>query len=396
MGKLLFLAVLAGACGRFGFASEQPPGSTTPDAPDDTTPPADGPPGSTPYLTCGTPARFTVAANPSTLSAITTSQGYDVLEVDAAGNVTGWTYAFSGSTGKLEPVATGVALATNATGPMGGAGTGANIICAGEYGRPSATGTSTGQLDDHLQPVGTPTLRDGSFINQGPIAQSAASGNYGLLVASGANLVTGHVLTTAGGDTGTTNDVIPAADGASFVALTSGGAGYIATWTTSSTSPNAVRMAVLDDDLKIVKGPITTASPNDALGPQVAWAKNANVYLLIWYEKNATNGDDIYYEIRDADLALVGTQVHARGGSYAATLASDGDGFVVAWDNYVPADHMEAVYVDATGATTGRTVANTGGKPTQWMMTVRLGQPALVWLEDAGIGPNLYVDPVCN
>ena len=216
MRKLLAIGLFAGACGRFGFANEQPPGDTTPDAPGDTTQP-DAPATSTPYLTCGAPERFTVAATPATLTAIATSHGYDVLEVDAAGNVTGWSYTFSASTGKLDALATGAALATNATGPIGGAAMGANIICAGEYGRPSATGTTTGQLDDHLQPVGTPTMRDGSFINMGPIAQSAASGSYALLVASAANLVRGHVLTDAGADTGTTHDVIPAADGESFV-----------------------------------------------------------------------------------------------------------------------------------------------------------------------------------
>jgi hypothetical protein len=393
VGKLLLIAVLAGACGRFGFANEQPPAGTTPDAPGEGLP-IDAPGTTTPYLTCGAPARFAVAAAPATLAAITTISGYDVVEVDVDGNVTGWSYGFSDST--LGSLASGVALGTNATGPIGGIGTGPNALCASEYGRPGATGTATGELDDHLVPISSVTPRDGSFFGQSPIAASATSGDFALLVASGANDVTAHVVTSAGVDTGAANDVIPAADGASFTQLTSGGAGYVVTWTTSSTSPNAVRMAVLDDTLKIVAGPITTASPNDALSPQVAWAKNKNVYLLIWYEKNATNGDDIYYEIRDANLALVGTQVHARGGSYGPTLVSDGDGFVVAWDNYVPSDHMEAVYVDAAGAMTGRTVANTGGKPTQWTMTERLGQPALVWLEAGGTGPNLYIDPACN
>ena len=397
MGKLLAIALLAGACGRFGFANEQPPGDTTPDAPTDgTAPPVDGPPGSTPFLACDAPARFTVAATPATLSAITTTNGYDVIEVDVDGNVTGWSYAFSSSTAKLEALATGVALTTNATGPTGGAGIGANILCAGEYGRPNASGTSTGQLDDHLKPVGTQTMRDNSFFDHGPIAQSATSASYTLLVADGGDDVTAHIVTAAGVDTGMVKDIIPAAEGASFAGLTSGGPGYIATWTTKASSPNAVRMALLNDNLEIVAGPITTSSPDDALAPQVAWAKNTNVYLLIWYEKNATGGDDIYYEVRNADLSLSGTQVHARASSYAPVLASDGDGFLVAWDNYVPADHVEAVFVDATGAMTGRTVTNTGGKPVQWTMTQRLGQPALVWLEAAGVGPNLYIDAVCN
>jgi len=390
--------LLAGACGRFGFSNEQPPGQTTPDGPN-----GDAPPGgdgstmsSTPYLACDAPARFTVAATPSTLSAITTTNGYDILEVDVDGNITGWSYAFSSSTGKLGAVATGAALGTNATGPMGGVGTGTSIVCAEEYGRPNASGTVTGELDDHLKAVGTSTMRDNVFFTQGPIAQSATSASYALLVADGGDDVTAHIVTAGGADTGTVTDIIPAAEGSSFAELTSGGAGYVATWTTNSSSPNAVRMAVLDDNLKIVAGPITTSSPDDAQSPHAVWAKNANVYLLIWYEKNATGGDDIYYEVRNADLSLSGTQVHARASSYAPTVASDGDGFLVAWDNYVPADHMEAVYVDSTGASTGRTVVSSGGKPVQWMMTERLGQPALVWLEDAGIGPNLYIDALCH
>ena len=396
--KLLAIALFAGACGRFGFANEQPPGGTTADAPNgDASPGDDGSTmSSTPYLACDAPARFSVAATPATLSAITTTNGYDILEVDVDGNVTGWTYTFSSSTGKLAALASGVALTTNATGPIGGVGTGANIVCAEEYGRPNPTGTATGELDDHLKAVGTATMRDNEFFDQGPMAQSGTSSSYALLIADGGDDVTAHIVTAAGADTGTTKDVIAASEGASFAELKSGGAGYVATWTTNASSPNAVRMAVLDDNLKIVAGPITTSSPDDAQSPHAVWAKNANVYLLIWYEKNATGGDDIYYEVRKADLSLVGAQVHARASSYAPTVASDGDGFLVAWDNYVPSDHMEAVYVDAQGASTGRTVVNSGGKPVQWTMTERLGQPALVWLEDAGIGPNLYIDAVCN
>jgi len=318
-----------------------------------------------------------------------------VFGVDAAGALTGSTFEFDGST--LARRAQSVSLDANATGPLGVAevGTGSALLLAEQVGLPTATGTKLVPLDMQLAAMGPGTSRGDSFIGLGPVAQSSAGG-VAYFAADATNTISAHAVTSLGVDTGTVADVIPSAEASGFQTIASGGASYVATWTSAATTPIRARMALLDDNFAPIVPAITTGSTGDVLMPYAVYAKNKSVYLLVWYEKNADHGDDVYFEIRDANLGLIGVQKHARPSAFAAVAASDGDGFLVVWDNYVPADHLEGVYIDATGEMTSRSVFQTGGKPVKWAMTERFGQPAVVWIEDGGSGPNLYIDPVCN
>lgn len=386
-------AVLAAGCGRLGFTDTVTADDATDAASDSDTNTG------TPQLSCSGPARFDVSVETVTngMTAIATATGYAVFGVDANGGLTGSSYEFSGSTTLAQTKQT-TALDATATGPLGAVGvnTAGNLLLAEQVGLPTATGTKLVPLDMQLAAMGPGTSRGDSYIGLGPVAQSP-TGDVVYFAANGANSISAHAVTSLGVDTGTVVEVIPSAEASGFQEISGGGgASYLATWTNAAATPIRGRMVLLDNNFAPTVPAITTGGPGDVLMPHAVWAKNKSVYLFIWYEKNVTDGDDIYFEIRDPSLNLIGTQKLAKASAFQAVAASDGDGFLVVWDNYVPADHLEAVYIDATGAMTTRSVFQTGGKPAKWAMTQRLGQPALVWVENGGSGPNLYIDPVCN
>ncbi len=365
---LLTLPIVA-ACGRMGF-------NAAPDAPLD-------------HLTCGAPAQFSVGATTSHIGATTTPRGYQVFTVDDTGNLAGFTYEFQAGT--LIQQAGDVPVMMNATGPVGSIALGDQTMLAVPYGRPNATGTALIPLDAQLAMRAQAGKEDGWFGSVSALAP-APGGSLAFLGQLANGEVDAKLVSPLGVDQGAAHPVISAAEGVTLPTLLPTATGYLVAWEADTPSPNEVHAEVLDPQFA-VKAPPTTMSfdmQNDSEIPRVAYAAASDTYAFAWMEKTSI-GDQVWISLRDGNLSE--TQHHMLGsGSAPAIVAGDND-FLIVWED---GSQLDGARVTVDGKATLVSIMGSGGKLAAWDLAAHNGQPALVWVEKNGTGPNLRLDPLCN
>jgi hypothetical protein len=175
--------------------------------------------------------------------------------------------------------------------------------------------------------------------------------------------------------------------------------GYLVTWQQNSpTPPDELDAAFLDENL-VARPPQTiNADPNhSSLFPAAGYSPRAKKFLFAWAEK--TSGDTVKLRLRDEQLADAPGPLDMAETGFGPKIAGGDDDFVVAWFNNTQAGGPPgAARVTSDGRYIIRGVTNTGGKAAQftWDLVVRFGQPALIWAEQGGSGPDLWIDPLCE
>jgi hypothetical protein len=156
--------------------------------------------------------------------------------------------------------------------------------------------------------------------------------------------------------------------------------------------------ALLGDQL--AAGPTQTinADPNNnSLVPAAGYSASAKKYLFAWAVKH--NGDSVLLRMRDEQLADAPGMLDFLEIGYAPKIAGGDKDFVVAWDNGTQQGGPPgAARVLPDGSVSVRGVTNTGGKAARytWDLVVRNGQPVLIWAEQGGSGPDLWIDALCD
>jgi hypothetical protein len=363
---LLTLPVVA-ACGRMGFDPDSPPD----------------------HLTCGAPAQFSVGTTTAHVSAATTPRGYNVFTVDDTGNLAGFLYEFQ--TGTLLQQAGNVPLLSNATGPVGSLALGDQRVLAVPYGRPSASGTALLPLDAQLNARAQATMENGWFGSVSALAPTPGGGLAFLgQLANGE--VDAKLVSPLGVDQGAAHPVIGAAEGVTMPTILPTAGGFLVAWEADAPSPNEVHAEVLDAQLAITTPPATMSfdMQADSEIPRVAYSAISDTYAFTWMEKTAM-GDQVWISLRNGSLGE--TQHRMLGdGSAPAIVAGDHD-FLVVWE---AGSQLDGARVTADGQVTLVSIMGSGGKFAAWDLVVHNGQPAVVWVEANGTGPNLRLDPLCD
>lgn len=390
MGKVLLTVCLC-ACGRYGFSDSAP----------DAAPMVDvdaGPDAAPAKLACGQPTRFQVGASTiSTLTMAAPPWGFGLFTVDSSNTLHAWVYAFSGT--DLVAMVQNTTMASSATGTLGAATLGNNILVASATGVPTATGSIVYAMDGKGEEVAQPASRTALAVAS-PLAASGTGNGVALAtVTPGSSAVDVHLLDASGGDAIAPTTIIADATGADTVKLTSAGTGYAAVWGQPAAGTHAIEIALFDSSLAMVAGPaIADDLAYGAYSGSAVWASVSNEYLVTWHEKNAGGGDDVWFSILGPDLSVKVLPTLVANDGHDPVAASDGTGFWMIWDEYPGAlpEHLAGAAITADGAVTPRAITSSGGTPKKWAMTAREGQPVLVWTEVGGSGPDLYFDPMCS
>ena len=344
-------------------------------------------------LRCDQPARFQVGAVDA-IAAVATPEGFAMLAA-AGGSVNGWAYELVD--GQLIATAQAVPITTSEAGAIGAATDGTTVMVTAIQGMP-ATGSALVPVDQQLASLGPPTMEvDLAVAN--PIASGASGFAFATMNAATSG-VDARLMAAFGVIVGAPVQIIDASEVPGYVSIIPNANGYAVTYTSAATNPNVDRIELLDANLTVVAGPVTTSnSTNDAEAAHVAWAASSNAYLVAWDEKTSTDGDEVWIQMLGPNLEPVTQPRKIADHCYSPTVASDDTGFWLTWASYVnsPApDFLDAAHVALDGTITPRAVTSSGGSPGQWTMVERLGQPVLVWAETGGSGPDLYLDPMCN
>ena len=377
-GHIVWVGLL-GACGRMNFG-ETPP--EIPDVPD--------------TLRCGAPARFQIgASNVTALDVVPTSTGFTLFTVDPENTLHGWTY--DAIDGEVTPVAENVALDVDISQTFGAATIGDQIMVASIYGVPTALGTKVHSLDGELLPLGQPAIRAGEMAAEGPISRSGLDDGGAFVDVDPANGdVRARAIDLLGHDAGPVRTILPGTESPNAVAVARAAPGYAVVYSAAMPSPNVARLALFDDALGIVAGPVDLSiSAFDAARPQVAWSPESGTYLVTWYEKTPTDDDDVWMQLRGPNLEPLTLAQVISNQSHSPQVTSNGEGFWLTWISYGP-ERLQAAYVAPDGTVTPRAVIGSGGTPAKWSLVEREGQAVLVWTELGGSGPDLYLDPMCR
>jgi hypothetical protein len=387
MGRSLLAGVLlVASCGRFGFDPQLSDDSTSDD----------------PHvLLCGAPARFSIGAPLQSLSAAATPSGFAVVGVDG-GQLRGWTYEWTESPGAaavLAPGARDVLLAADATTTLGIAAAGDDLVVASIYGGSAPAGTRLHLLDAALSPRAPSPSLDGVMVGEGPIARGGGEA-AGLVLVSvdPTTRVDARRIDMSGAELAPAQGVVDAAEDASSVHVAPGKDGYVLSWTASAGSPNRKRVARLDRNLDLVAGPVFASSGanENVVRGSVAWLPEADRYLVAWFEKAATGGDDVWFQVLDGALAPVGLPTRLAQRAVLPQIGTGGGRFFVAWrDVSTTPAALTAAVIGADGAVTPREVPRAGGAPRGHAFVERNGQAVLVWSEAGGDELDLWLDPMC-
>ena len=363
---------LTASCGRFDFA--------------DLPPLPDAAPPMTPKLRCGSPTRIQLGPVQALASAAL-DEGFAVFTATGDQVVHGWMYTFDDG-GNLVATVQNAGMGTSETQTFGAGAMGGVIGIASAYGAP-ATGTQIAALDAKLNTLGS-TRHDGEVPVAGPIAGNA-------LVTIGAGVIA-RLVSQSGGDAGSPTTIVSMAEEPSDVSIIRAGSGYAVAYHAAVPPPNRARVVLLDSNLAITAGPVTTDDlADDAYSPRAAWAETSQVLLVAWHEKNVNNGDDVWFQLRSPTLTAITPPTLLAPSSSNVQVTTDGTSFWLVWlDDSTSNSLLAGAKIDATGMVTPRTVVRSGGTPGPWTTVERAGQPVLVWSEVGGSGPDLYFDPMCD
>ncbi|HEU4734324.1 MAG TPA: hypothetical protein VFT22_40810 [Kofleriaceae bacterium] len=385
MFALLILA-LAAACGRGRFDAVPAPDVAVDSAPD----------AAPPVLSCAAP-RFSIGDSSKGFAAIGTPRGYDVFAIDGSGQVQGYSYAFdttNRATAQLVAEVSGKPVHPDASGPIGAVSVGDDVLVAAGYGQPPA-GTDLIPLASTLDPLSGGAQRPGAFGAAGSLARN---GNGTLVFASQPSLQTIdlRVVSALGADLAGPPPAT-ASDGATDInnpSVLAVGAKLLVVWN-AILSPSVVHAQLFDEQLAPLTAPLPvspTQSSNTEF-PRAAYAPSADRTLVAWHQK-AGGGDEVWFSLRNSTLGEVRSDRLAAQGILPVIAAGDDD-FLVVWQDKSFPSKLSAARVAMDGTVTHVSVSSTGGTAAGWDVVVRNGQPALVWAEAGGTGPNLWIDPLC-
>jgi hypothetical protein len=380
----LALLVPLAAC-RFDFDPVRAmPGDAAPDAPP-------------PVLPCGAPPQFSIpgpaaAVTLNALAATATDAGYDVLAVDSAGDVRGFSYAFDA--GQLAARAANTPVFSGATGTVAAIDTGGGILAAIEYGRPSAAGTALVPLDAQLAPRGPPQMELAWYSLDSAIARTS-DGALAFLGVQSNGAAAAKRVSPAGADLGASHLVIDGAEGVGAATITAAGPRFLVTWAAGAPSPNQVRAVLVDPQISAASP--TTINPGamfDGDNPRAGYTAAADLFLLAWSFKTSTGSDELWVSLRDGQLTeRLAVRLSTHG--VLPRVAAGKDDFLVAWKDGSTTSGIAAARVRFDGSFDPLVVSGSGGKALAWDLTARAGQPALVWIESAA-APGVWLDPLCN
>ncbi|HEY0191406.1 MAG TPA: hypothetical protein VGC42_09825 [Kofleriaceae bacterium] len=380
---LILVLPLAVACGRSGFDELAAPDATAPL--DAAQPPA---------LACDG-ARFPTGPTTSSLGATPTDDGYFVLAVDSGGGVSGAAFDFSADR-SLAQTTGQVAIATGATGSVAGVGLPEGALVEVPYGRPDTTGTVLVPLDRTLQPRGAQAKHD-TWIAGAAMLARTSSGAIALAGQDRTNRnIQGQLVDGTGAFLGAPVLLVAGSTSPQTATLVAAGDHFLATWVASGKDDAEARAQLLDDKLVPITAVTKVSSDpvNGAEFPRAAYAPVADRYLFAWFQKVNGGMDQVWVSLRDGRLnELAPPQLVASDGTMPIVAAGTDD-FLVVWKD--DGAKLAAARVKMTGEITPIGVTNTGGKSAGWDVVVRDGQPALVWVESGGTGPNLWLNPLCN
>ncbi len=377
---MLTLVALIAGCGRVGIHPLAD--ASMPDAP--------------PSLACA-PARFSVAGTTKRLTATATPRGYDLFMIDEAAKVHGYAYEFVD--GQLRPGRENVSVPSDATGSLDaialdpGAGDTAEVMLIATYGTPMPTGTALIALDPQLVQLGTAT-HDDWVSGPGSLARGDDGALAFLGVTKAGSALEAKTVSRSGGDLGVSGAIDTQGHTPSLPAIVRGGHGYGVAWGANGTDEIDAtildtRMAVTTPTTKVGFDPEGRFA---ALRPSVAYSAASNTYLVAWAQKIANGGDEIWVSLRDEQLGVAHAPINlTRVGDSPQVVAGDHD-FLVVWED---TGRLGAARVAPSGDVTPVGIPGTG-TAAAWDLVVRYGEPALLWIEEMGTGPNLWLDTLCG
>ena len=348
----------------------------------------------------GAEARLRVAppafqVNASQVNAIAVAAddaGFAMFAADSTGALSGRAYAFSDTT--LASAGDPVAIDTGVTGSLGATTTvGGGRVLASLDGMPTATGTSIFAFDGTLGASAAPSVRANQLAAELPIATSAAGTVAFLTQDATTGEVDAHRIAADGTDSGATTMIVPGGAAAMNVSIQPAPGGFVVGYASAAGTVQAT-FVMVDDNLAVT-GPAVAVdnASNDEYRPRIAFAQG--VYLIAWLEKNATDDDDVWFQIRDSNLTLLSGPTKIATFSDDVVVAADDNGFWLAWETYSPDNVLGGAHVGTDGSVTATRIAMSGGTPGAWAMTSRAGQAVLAWTEVGGSGPDFYLDPMC-
>jgi hypothetical protein len=394
---LTLLSVVA-ACG-FGFDAvapiDAPPDSPPPDAPT--------------VLGC-TPVRFSIGGTTAYITAVGTRRGYDVFAVDDTGAVSGYAYQFVND--KLELVAgTGTVLPVpSSIGPVAvlavepDPGDDVDVVIAVPYAVTAVTtnpgGTVVIPLNAQLQRVDMPemaTMNDGLVAGPGALS----GGDHGTVAFlgrdSGGFLGLQPVSRRGVSVPGGLHPVDTNGHAVTRATLLRAATGYLAVWSDNMPAPHEAIVAATIDDNLVAQAPLTISInlEHGSFVPAAAYLPGARRFLFAWMEKPGK--DFIHLSMRDDQLAdAPGAIDIVQEGTLPILAAGDND-FLVVWQDTsnTATQRLGAARVARDGGLLVRGVTSTGGDAVAFDVVVHNGQPAVFWVENNGVGPNLWIDPLC-
>jgi hypothetical protein len=389
---LAILICCAAACGRGGFDAVPVPDAAIDAAGAVIDAMPDAPP---PILACNGP-RFSIDAATTALSATSTMGGYDVFTVGDAGQVHGYTYNFTGDVLAGDAHDVPIAPSAIATGPLAPLAVGDDVLMLLPYGPPPLPATTTGTSLIALDPqLGTKsaTMNDGLTGTSGALARNA-SGAIALITQTLDNdAVRAQLIADDGRDRAGPYTVIDGSEAARSQMILPAKNSFLLSWVSNS----HVRAGLVDVGLQSPTPVSISPETAGANSPRAAYLASADRYLFVWYQKLPDNSDQVWGSLRDSTLADVGGGPILLSGTissaFPVVVASDHD-FLVVWETDT-GSHLGAVRVTRDGAVTQPGIRSNGGTAVAWDLVVRYGQAALAWLE-TGVGPNLWLDPLCN
>lgn len=359
-----------------GFDVEPPP---------DDTEPAPG------KLLCGSATRFSILDDElRELAAVATRSGFALFAANTTNELRGWTFAFDDA-GVLAPRAKNLAIDSDVTGAFGASTAGESIVLGSIHGAMTTLGTRYHMFDEGLATRAGAVTSEGRVIGSVPLATSGLATEAVAGIRYEGTDIAVHGL-AAGADQGTRMlGVGPEAP--SELGIAPAGTSFAATWLDTAASPNAARVALLDETYGIVKGPVSVKNDlgEDVIEPRLHWSQALGAYAVAWFEKTPSGSDDVYVSILDDALAptVFAKKVHVN--AVRPKVASDETAFYVA---YVARDanRIDIARVAPDGTMTIRSATSGGGAPMAFTVVERAGQPVLVYAEDTG---DLWFEPLC-
>lgn len=378
----VLIALLAGGCGRMGFDA---------DPPDDDDLPAPA------KLACGSAPSFAIANGLREMAAVPTSKGFALFTSNDAKDLRGWTFSVDDAA-MLAASVKDASLDVDVTGAFGASVDGDDILVGAIHGAMATLGTRYHALDASLAPRATPVTSEGRVIGAVPLATSGLATTVPQQAFASIRYEAGdiavHGIAGDGTDEGTRMLGVVAEEPGEL-GITAAPTSYAVVWVETSASPNAARVALLDENYAIVKGPVTVqhAAGEDVIRPRLHHAPQLGGYAVTWFEKTKNGTDDVYVQLLDDSLAPVVPATLVQASAVRPILAADDTGFYVAYVNVAAKpNRIDIAHVAPDGTLAVRSAASSGGEVTAFTLVERNGQPILVHAEDIG---RLWFEPLC-